>query len=217
MLDKERINLINHEHLLFGREPMVPGQRSKRDMEEREARQYAGSERVTKEQEERMGKRMVRHHDMTNNQSAHNYPSNPALNIDRHTPNPYDAAMKDERMSVITDHSVNRPRSVKQRQDNLIKEDSSSINKSQDLSENRAFPFVINPHPRVLDSQQSEFGLNLSFKNIYNLNYIVKESESEKRRKYNLRHKNEGSRDIDGKLKTKLFGKFVYLTCYRSH
>lgn len=171
MLDKERINLINHEHLLFGREPMVPRQRPKREIDEAELRRRAESERRTKEEEERMGKRTVRQHELYKNPSSNHYPSNPASNVDRHTPNPYDAQMKDDRMSGVTDNSANRVRSVRQRPIYLVKEDSSSVNKSQDLSENRAFPFVMNPHPRVLDSQQSKFKNNIM--NVMELILIV--------------------------------------------
>jgi hypothetical protein len=93
----------------------------------------------------------------------------------------------------------------------LSREEFGMPSRSQEqLAEDKSFPYKMNVHPRVLDSNKQKPGVDgKRFIDPRLKDSKSRDLDSERQRKYNLRHKYEESKaNLDSKLKMKFYGKF---------
>lgn len=93
----------------------------------------------------------------------------------------------------------------------LSREEFGMPSRSQEqLTEDKSFPYKMNVHPRVLDSNKQKPGVDSKrFIDPRLKDNKSRDLDSERQRKYNLRHKYEESKaNLDSKLKMKFYGKF---------
>lgn len=145
-LDYERKMLINHELQLFGKEPMRLRDRQRPNPNQRETTGATEAPGNVPQQDPNSRKRY--HNEISVPRGGQSNNSNQGRGMDPYGQAPMEVDQKQRRNDEMQDPSFSRSHSMKQSIERTIKDDISS--------ESKSFPFTINPHPRVLDTQRTK-------------------------------------------------------------